>query len=464
MKKFSSLFIALWVALLGVSAYAAETTPARPPIPAKPAFQAGNAPQIAWQKFLGGKENEHLSAFHALSGGGFILLAYSDPAGDKSLVKNWGVKIDDRGNIVGEKWAAETVDSFFTSIDPSSDAGYLLAGSFLSDYGVDKGSLDIRVAKLNSKGERLWEKFLGGSERDFLLSLSATPDGGALILGEAFSTDGQAEGNASPGDLWLIKLSSGGEVQGQTFLKNQSAYFIDAAKAVMDGDIFKIPADTRYPKGLKAYGQKVAAAAQQLCAVLEPHKTDLLIEHLDLVIAPDNKRGYFFSFASWTKNPEKTGGRTLQTWAARLNSEFKPLLQKPLRSGDRYLIWALSAAPDGGFLASGTVSRRGKWIHLEDQPEKPHRGIFLKFNQALEPVGYKVPLSQNQGEFFGLLPLPGGKYLVAGEGSPRLQPSRSKVWILGVDASKEGGSSNHNPKPSKEDKSPAGTGPREYKP
>lgn len=428
MKNLKTLTLLCWIALLACGSFSGLSA-GNPPIPFDP--------HLKWQKFLGAEGNQYLSAVHPLTKGGFVCLAYSDPYTKKSLVKNWAFVIDNQGKILGEKWATETVNSFFTNIHPSDDGGWLLSGSFLSDYGAGKNSLDIRINKFDAKGKPLWERYLGGSQRDFFLSLLPTPDGGCLVLGEVFSVDGLTkEDPHQPGDLWLVKLSAEGQIQGETFLSNRSPYFRDAAKALMDGECLKAPAAIRYPQNLLAFGKKLSKAANQICRVLETHKDLLMVEHLDLVVTPRPKQGgYWLSWSTWKPYQEKPlpeKGRSLQSWAACLDFDLALLWEKPLKAGDRYLIWAISSTPDDGFLAVGTVTRRGTWLHQDDQPEAPHRGLIVKFNSQGEPEWHKIPLSQNQGELFFLFPSGGDNYLAAGEGSSKLHPNLSRVWILGV--------------------------------
>lgn len=68
-------------------------------------------------------------------------------------------------------------------LQPTSDYGFILAGSSLSQRTGNKtegnkGDLDYWIWKMDEKGTMEWQKSFGGSGSDFLQSFRLTPDGG----------------------------------------------------------------------------------------------------------------------------------------------------------------------------------------------------------------------------------------------------------------------------------------------
>ena len=59
---------------------------------------------------------------------------------------------------------------------------------------------------LNSNGNILWQKSLGGSNIDIANSIKQTNDGGYIIAGYSKSNDGDATGNHGDYDFWILKL------------------------------------------------------------------------------------------------------------------------------------------------------------------------------------------------------------------------------------------------------------------
>src|SRR5438045_2483917 len=53
-----------------------------------------------------------------------------------------------------------------------------------------------------------WQKCLGGSADDAASSIHQTFDGGFIIAGHSFSSDGDLTSNHGNGDYWVVKLDA----------------------------------------------------------------------------------------------------------------------------------------------------------------------------------------------------------------------------------------------------------------
>ena len=97
-------------------------------------------------------------------------------------------------------------------IQKTIDGGYILAGSSDSnndDVSGNHGDIDYWVVKISSIGTIEWEKSYGGSGRDYASSIQQTSDGGYIVAGSSVSNDGDVSGNHSLGeDYWVVKLTS----------------------------------------------------------------------------------------------------------------------------------------------------------------------------------------------------------------------------------------------------------------
>jgi len=69
------------------------------------------------------------------------------------------------------------------------------------------GEADYWLIKLDSKGNKLWDKTFGGSGEDSVRSLIQTDDGGYALAGITFSF------GAGEGDFWIIKLDKKGNLE-----------------------------------------------------------------------------------------------------------------------------------------------------------------------------------------------------------------------------------------------------------
>jgi hypothetical protein len=85
------------------------------------------------------------------------------------------------------------------------------AGKSCSDIGYHGGS-DYFVTKIDSSGNLIWKKMLGGSLNDFGHAVKTTYDGGYVVVGETISNnDGDVTGNiAGQDNMWVVKLSADG--------------------------------------------------------------------------------------------------------------------------------------------------------------------------------------------------------------------------------------------------------------
>ena len=92
----------------------------------------------------------------------------------------------------------------------TSDGGYIIAGltdSNDGDVSGNHGDYDSWVVKLSSSGAIQWQKCLGGSDYDGASSIQQTSDGGYIVAGGTMSNDGDVSGNHGGADFWVVKLS-----------------------------------------------------------------------------------------------------------------------------------------------------------------------------------------------------------------------------------------------------------------
>jgi hypothetical protein len=135
------------------------------------------------------------------------------------------VKLDSSGNVIWTKTIGGGSDDFAYSIIQSSDGGYVVAG-WTSSFGA--GSDDIYVVKLDSGGNVQWAKTIGGSDWDFATSIIQSSDGGYVVAG------GTSSFGAGDWDMYVVKLDSGGNVQ---WAKTIGGSDNDGAVVVTDGNV-----------------------------------------------------------------------------------------------------------------------------------------------------------------------------------------------------------------------------------
>lgn len=189
-----------------------------------------NAGTIQWQKCLGGTGDDQAQSIQQTSDGGFIVAGRSDSNnGDVSgnhsgLHDYWVVKLDNAGTIQWQKCLGGTGIDQARSIQQTSDGGFIVAGRSQSENGDVTGHHglaswdDYWVVKLNEGGGIQWEKSFGGTSGDYASSVRQTTDGGYIVAGSTYSTDGDVSGHSIAAinlDYWIVKLSSTGTLSWQ---------------------------------------------------------------------------------------------------------------------------------------------------------------------------------------------------------------------------------------------------------
>ncbi len=119
------------------------------------------------------------------------------------------------------------------SFQQTSDGGYIAAGLTRSNDGDVSGNhggyADAWVVKMSGLGVIEWQKCLGGSSEDQAYSIEQTFDGGFILAGWTASIDGDVVGINGSYDGWVVKLDSLGFIEWQKCLggsDDDQSYYI----------------------------------------------------------------------------------------------------------------------------------------------------------------------------------------------------------------------------------------------
>ncbi len=184
-----------------------------------------------WDRTCGGESNDCAYAITATPDGGCVVAGYSHSpeSYDKTSYNRgnkdyWIVKLDKDGNKVWDKtYGGNAADTSY-AIKAISSGGYIVVGSSYSTNSYDKtetgrGIQDYWIVRLDSNGNKVWDKTYGGSLNDFCkATVAASDDGGYIAAGFSSSTNGYDKTENSRGgfDYWIIKFGENGLISFST--------------------------------------------------------------------------------------------------------------------------------------------------------------------------------------------------------------------------------------------------------
>jgi len=101
------------------------------------------------------------------------------------------------------------------ALDLTSDGGYIIAGLAFSSNGnvtQNQGQSDVWVVKLNAAGEIVWQRTYGGSAADRAYGIRQLQNGGYVVAGASSSTNGDITVNQGGSDYWVFVVDAMGNM------------------------------------------------------------------------------------------------------------------------------------------------------------------------------------------------------------------------------------------------------------
>lgn len=208
---------------------------------------------ILWERSYGGKHAEFLYDAIPTPDYGFLLAgsSISNKNGNKTEANKgnldyWVWKMDEKGSPEWQKSYGGNGVDLLQSVQLTSDGGFILAGTSSSDKSGDKkenskGKEDFWIVKLDAKGGEIWQRTIGGTGQEKLLSIAQTIDGGYILGGTSSSNKsepdekgvadkyGKSEDSRGSLDYWVVKLDNKGEIKWQKTLGGQ---YVDELKSI----------------------------------------------------------------------------------------------------------------------------------------------------------------------------------------------------------------------------------------
>ena len=128
------------------------------------------------------------------------------------------------------------------SVQQTADHGFILGGLSRSNISGIKsensqGALDYWVVKLDSSGNIEWQNTIGGNDDEELFSVAQTSDGGYILGGvsESDISGDKTENHIGSYDYWVVKLDAGGNIQWQNTIGGTGDDRLYSVSQTVDG-------------------------------------------------------------------------------------------------------------------------------------------------------------------------------------------------------------------------------------
>ncbi len=174
-----------------------------------------------WERCFGGSNRDWAYTVTPTSDAGFLVggESYSETDGSKTSPNYggsdyWAVRLDSNGNKLWDASFGGSGNDVLSSVQQTSDNGFILGGWSFSGADGNKadtnfGGSDIWLVRLDSSGNKVWERSYGGSANETDLTIQNTSDGGFVFCATSRSGASGNKTNTASG-VWVVRLDFNG--------------------------------------------------------------------------------------------------------------------------------------------------------------------------------------------------------------------------------------------------------------
>ncbi|MFD0795957.1 hypothetical protein ACFQZJ_00680 [Maribacter chungangensis] len=200
---------------------------------------------LQWRGYFGGTNNDRSHAVVESDDGGFVMAGFSesndfDISNTQGSYDFWVVKVDANGNLLWERSYGGSGIEIAYDIAKTQDGGYVIAGNTFSsdgDISGTKGESDVWLVKIDASGSLVWEHTYGGSSFDAAQAVISSKNGGYFIVGSSKSINKDADANYGENDIWLVKTDDLGNLVWQKSFGGSGLDFAFDIVENLDGSI-----------------------------------------------------------------------------------------------------------------------------------------------------------------------------------------------------------------------------------
>lgn len=173
------------------------------------------AGHIIWTNTVGGPGNDCGYAVRFLGEAGYVVAGVTMPQADGNtdvLVAG----LDTGGQKVWESVIGGAGDDCAYALVTTPDKDMILVGETQS---AERGTTGLLIAKVDSRGQPVWQKQYGGSQRATGRAIAASADSGYVITGTVATPDKEQDVyavkiNAAGDSIWWVNIGRDGDQAG----------------------------------------------------------------------------------------------------------------------------------------------------------------------------------------------------------------------------------------------------------
>ena len=332
-------------------------------------IDAAAPPAMEWQRCLGGSLLDNPGEMIRSKDGNILLVANTtshngDITSFHGSTDIWLTKLDSTGNIIWEKSFGGSSTDIATGLLELSNGNLILTGyssSANGDFPSNRGNFDAFIICTDNHGNIQWSRVFGGSLPDLIYSCIQSSDGGFILGGGSYSSNGNLTQNNGEQDIWLLKTDCNGNLLWQISVGGNRLDVCYSLEQDDNGNIY-------------ACGTSNSSSGN----VIATHGNyDLCVSKFDVngnplwsntyggseyetaqTILIDSQKKIFIGGYSLSSNGDLTGNFGMgDSWLIRINSNGNLLDQMNMGGSGNDYLFSILETTDGGYLfASGSGS------------------------------------------------------------------------------------------------------------
>ncbi|MBN1428362.1 MAG: choice-of-anchor D domain-containing protein [Anaerolineae bacterium] len=278
------------------------------------------------------------------------------------------LRLDSSGDIIWEGYYGGTEDDSARAIQVEANGEFIVAGA-TSSFGA--GEQDGWVLKITSEGEMVWQVALGDSGDDLIHSMTPTADSGHVLAGTSHSF---GEGSKA----WLVKLSPEGMVIWQKAYGGSASESAESVVETRDGGYAVVGTTSSYGTGQSDLLVLVTDSEGNIGQCGLGTDTDAQLTHTDANVAVDEHLNFESQTSVHLASPQLIHGADTSVSATLVCSHHP---QINLRRD-------LTTIPNGGLCELGSVGV-GQQMEMLLTIENlgPHASLELMGEPAIQVTG-----------------------------------------------------------------------------